>query len=70
VNYGDGSGLHPLALNADNTFVLNHLYARKGVYTVTVTVTDKHGGLGRATFKVTVQPVIPKGRSLSLAACF
>ena len=26
VNYGDGSGVQPLALSADNTFALDHLY--------------------------------------------
>jgi hypothetical protein len=63
VNYGDGSGVHRLSLNPDNTFALNHVYVRPGVFIVTVTVTDKHGDLGRATFKVAVLPAIPHGHS-------
>ena len=41
VNYGDGSGLETLSLNADRTFQLSHVYADNGVFPVTVTVTDR-----------------------------
>ena len=39
VNYGDGGGVQPLALNPNKTFNLSHLYATPGDYPVTVTVT-------------------------------
>jgi len=54
VDYGDGSGLQPLALNPDKTFALSHVYADGGVFTVTVTVTDDDGGSGSDTTEVTV----------------
>jgi RHS repeat-associated protein len=40
VDYGDGSGLQPLALAPDKTFTLSHVYAEYGTYTVTVAVSD------------------------------
>ncbi len=40
VDYGDGSGEQPLALEPDKTFQLDHTYAIAGTYTVVVTVTD------------------------------
>jgi uncharacterized repeat protein (TIGR01451 family) len=42
VNYGDGTGTSPLALNPDKTFTLSHTYADDdgGPFTVTVTVDD------------------------------
>jgi hypothetical protein len=54
VNYGDGTGDQPLALNPDKTFVLNHTYAGIGTFPVTVTVTDEDGGVGTDTVAVTV----------------
>src|SRR5687767_7159922 len=39
VDYGDGSGVGPLALTG-KTFSLSHTYAGAGTYTVTVRVTD------------------------------
>jgi pimeloyl-ACP methyl ester carboxylesterase len=53
VNYGDGTGPHPLALTGKQ-FELNHLYADLGLYLVTVTVGDDLDGVGAATFAVTV----------------
>ncbi len=55
VDYGDGTGPQPLALNPDKTFALGNLYGNDGVYTVTVTVTDDEGGVGIDTATVTVQ---------------
>ncbi len=59
VDYGDGSGQQPLALNPDKTFSLSHTYADSGQYTVTVTVADSHGGVGSDTLTVTVGNVAP-----------
>ena len=41
VNYGDGSGVQPLALAGMN-FALSHLYGTARTFTVTVNVTDDH----------------------------
>jgi hypothetical protein len=54
VDYGDGSGAHPLALRPDKTFALAHTYAAPGAFTVTVRVTDKDGGVGTGTLAVHV----------------
>ncbi len=55
VDYGDGSGLQALSLRREGSFTLRHRYDRPGVYQVTVTVTDDDGGVGRATFLVSVE---------------
>jgi len=54
VNYGDGSGIQSLSLNADKTFVLSHTYADSRDYIVNITVTDKDGGTGSDTVTVKV----------------
>jgi hypothetical protein len=59
VDYGDGGGPQPLALNPDKTFDLGHVYADDGNYTVTVTVTDDDGGVGSDTMAVAVSNVAP-----------
>jgi parallel beta-helix repeat protein len=59
VNYGDGSGIQPLALNADKNFALNHTYADNGSYTVVVCVTDDDEGEDCDTLQVTVTNVSP-----------
>jgi PKD repeat protein len=59
VNYGDGSGTQTLALSANKTFSLNHVYAQDGLYTLTVTVTDSDGAAGSGTATVTVNNVAP-----------
>src|SRR5205085_4859094 len=41
VNYGDGSGVQPLALSG-KTFALAHQYNGFGTFTVTVAITDDH----------------------------
>jgi HD domain len=55
VNYGDGSGTHPLALTG-TTFKLSHAYglAILGSFTAIVTITDNHGLSGVGTTTVTV----------------
>jgi hypothetical protein len=60
VDYGDGSGVRPLALNPDKTFDLSHVYADNGTYAVTVHVTDTQDHLdGVASFNVAVANVAP-----------
>ena len=53
VNYGDGTGVHPLALNG-YSFALSHTYTVAGTHTVNVTVQDNDGGSGSGTATVTV----------------
>jgi hypothetical protein len=54
VDYGDGSGPQPLALDA-GSFALSHVYLQPGSYTVTVSVTDDDGDMGSDTLAVTVE---------------
>jgi PKD repeat protein len=58
VDYGDGSGLQPVALNG-NSFELSHVYADEGVYLMNVYVTDSDGGMGMATLWVEIYNVDP-----------
>jgi len=59
VDYGDGSGVQALILDADKTFALTRAYGDDGDYTVTVTVTDKDGGTESDSLVVTVDNVAP-----------
>ena len=61
VDYGDGTGAQPLALNPDQSFNLNHAYLDNGSFTINVTVTDGAGASGGATLGVTVRNVAPTG---------
>lgn len=54
VDYGDGSGAQPLALDGTG-FSLSHAYTAAGTFTVTVRVTDDDGAEGVRTATVTVQ---------------
>ncbi len=58
VNYGDGSATAPLALAANKSFTLQHLFA-PGSYVVSVTVTDDVGAIGTGSFRVNVSNVPP-----------
>ncbi len=58
VDYGDGSGVQALALNADKTFLLSHLFV-PGTYDVTVVVTDDAGAKGSLVIHVVVSNVAP-----------
>lgn len=60
VDYGDGSGVQPLALTG-NTFALSHVYSQVGNYTVTVVVTDDSAAAGSATVQVSVTFVTLSG---------
>ena len=61
VDYGDGFGARPLALNPDNTFSLAHAYAKSGQYLVTVTITDQTGLVGSNTMIANVTGPAPSG---------
>jgi parallel beta-helix repeat protein len=52
VDYGDGSGPVPLALAANHSFTLAHLYAQEGNFQVSVRVADSEGLEGSASFLV------------------
>ena len=68
VDYGDGSGVQPLAVTA-GSFNLSHIYADNGNYTVTITATDDDGGVGTTTFIVAVgnlAPVVDAGADASV----
>ncbi|HEX8701393.1 MAG TPA: choice-of-anchor A family protein [Myxococcaceae bacterium] len=73
VDYGDGSGVQPLALNG-KAFTLSHVYADNGSYTVTITVRDDDGGVGTKTVRVDVANVAPvvsaTGGSIAEGAVF
>jgi len=56
VDYGDGSGAQPLALNANDSFLLAHVYSREGTYTVTITVVGSNGAPGTDKLTVNVLP--------------
>ena len=68
VDYGDGSGPQPLALNPDKTFDLSHIYADNGSYTVTVSVEDDDTGVGSDSLLVTVNSVLPEVRAVDMPA--
>jgi len=51
-DFGDGE-------TATDALAPSHVYADNGVYTVTLTVTDKDGGVGVDTLVVTVNNVVP-----------
>ena len=54
VDFGDGTGAQPLAINNDNTFDLNVTYPNAGTFRILVTVTDDTGLVGSDTLTVTV----------------
>jgi hypothetical protein len=71
VDYGEGAGAQPLALAADRTFALSHLYRRAGRRAVTVMVSGDNGGHDTARFVVTVvnrAPRVYAGASASVRA--
>lgn len=58
VNYGDGTGIQPLALSG-KSFNLSHVYKDNGIYTVTVTLRDQSGNTGTAELQVKVNNFAP-----------
>ena len=60
VDYGDGSGLQPLAIDTTTkAMALNHLYVDNGNYTVTVGIMDVEGTSNSMSFVVTANNVAP-----------
>lgn len=64
VDYGDGSGARPLALD-DKSFSLAHTYSAAGTFTVRVSVADDAGGRGTATATVSVQTAVAATQAVS-----
>jgi WD40 repeat protein len=63
VDYGDGSGVQPLAFWTDGSafhyFNGEHTYLDNGNYTISVVVTDLQGATGESSVSVTVDNVAP-----------
>src|SRR5262249_20845828 len=66
VNYRDGSRWQPLALNADKTFVLDHVFAQDGTYDVLVYLADGRGD-ALQHLRVNVHNAAPTNLELSNA---
>jgi PKD repeat protein len=60
VDFGDGSGLQPVALAADQTFAVSHVYRDNGSFAVTVSVTDAGGASGAANLAAPIVNVAPQ----------
>lgn len=54
IDYGDGAGPQSLALNADRSFAIDHLYASAGLYTVHVSISVPQGPIAIGTFPVAI----------------
>lgn len=54
VDYGDGTGVQTLRLDAKRRFLLNHRFTRPGNYKVVVTVSDDDGGVGIGRIRVAI----------------
>src|SRR5919198_5006508 len=69
VNWGDGSAHTTFSSSSQGSLgSQSHTYADNGSYTVSVTVTDKDGGSGAATFPIVVanaDPVVTAGSDQS-----
>ena len=65
VDYGDGSGQHPLALLPDKSFNLSFAYPDDGSYIVTVVVTDGGGLSSTGTLTVQVSNVVPQNVAIA-----
>src|SRR5262249_26644513 len=59
IDYGDGSGTQPLALNPDHSYYLNHFYANSGNYAPTITVTNNLGKTAYNAARVIANNVAP-----------
>lgn len=59
VDYGDGSGVQPLTLNADKTFSLSHQYVDNGTFNITIDIEDNLNNSAEGTRQITVNSVAP-----------
>jgi len=59
TDFGDGSGLKSLSINADRSFTLTHTYLDSGIFTVTVHIFDEINGMGSLTVTATITNVAP-----------
>lgn len=65
VDYGDGLGAEPLALNTDKTFAFSHTYIDSGFYTIKVCVTDEDSQVGCAIAEIAVSNLAPVIESIT-----
>jgi PKD repeat protein len=56
IDWGDGTVTAGIVDQAARTVSGSHTFAAVGTYTVTVTVTDNHGGVGSDTLQIAVSP--------------
>jgi LmbE family N-acetylglucosaminyl deacetylase len=54
VDWGDGTSEQTLVLSTYKSFTLNHIFRKKGTYTITIRVMDNTGGMGTDTVIVRV----------------
>ncbi|MEM1067314.1 MAG: PKD domain-containing protein, partial [Planctomycetota bacterium] len=59
VDYGDGTGVQPLAVDSLGNFTLSHQYTDNGEFTVTVTIRNDIGTIQAQSFDVFVENVDP-----------
>lgn len=64
VDFGDGTGVQSVELNADGTFGLSHVFTATGTYTVTVAVQDDDGGLSSVSRDIVIKAVELQGGDL------
>ncbi len=64
VNWGDGSALENLAINANGNFRLLHTYKKTGKFTITITVND---GSGTAVVKTLAATVLAAGPKVTVS---
>ena len=68
VDYGDGSGVQPLAVDANGNFSLSHTYSDNGTYTVTVVIVNDIGQSFSDSVDVEVTNVAPTPTITSISA--
>ena len=64
IEFGDGTTQVQTSMT-NSSFSANHSYADSGLYIPTLTVTDKDGGVGTASSRITIRNRAPQNVSLS-----
>ncbi len=59
IDFGDGT-TDVQTYSTNNAFIANHSYADSGLYVPTLTVTDKDGGVGTASSRITIRNLAPQ----------